>query len=386
MPRVVRISLEGIGEYFESLDDPRSDVNQKHPFVSVIVIAVMAVLAGADGPTAIARWAALKAGFLARHLDLPHGVPKKDVFLRVLSALKPEAFQACFGEWLEALRSRAQAATDVPRPVLAVDGKTLRRTHDRGNGLGPLHAVSVWAAEYGMTLAQVACAEKSNEITAIPELLRLVHLKGAIITIDAMGTQTAIAKQIVEGGADYVLALKGNQSGLHQSVMAYGNHHQQRGCHGIGARRHVTEETGHGRAERREYIQFPVPADLPDRERWPGLKTLGMATLTCRRNGKETTETRYFLSSLPMGVKHFAHAVRSHWAIENSCHWSLDFTYREDESRHRDRRLRENFAWLNRFTLSLLKQHPAKISQVMKRRSCGWNENFLLEVLTSKTT
>lgn len=386
MPRVVRIGLEEIGEYFESLDDPRSDINQKHPFVSVIVIAVMAVLAGADGPTAIARWAALKAGFLVKHLDLPHGAPKKDVFLRVLRALKPEAFQTCFGEWLEALRSRAQAATGVTRPVLSVDGKTLRRSHDRGNGLGPLHAVSVWAAEYGMTLAQVACAEKSNEITAIPELLRLVSLKGAIITIDAMGTQTAIAKQIVDGGADYVLALKGNQSGLHQSVMAYVNHHQQRGFRGIGARRHVTEETGHGREERREYIQFPVPADLPDRERWSGLKTLGVATLTCRREGKPTSETRYFLSSLPMGVKQFAHAVRSHWAIENSCHWSLDFTYREDESRHRDRRLRENFAWLNRFTLSLLKQHPARISQSMKRQSCGWNENFLLEVLTSKTT
>lgn len=386
MPKAVRIGLEEIGEYFESLDDPRSDINQKHPFVSVIVIAVMAVLAGADGPTAIARWAALKAEFLARHLDLPHGVPKKDVFLRVLSALKPEAFQACFGEWLEALRSRAQAASGVTRPVLAVDGKTLRRSHDRKHGLGPLHAVSVWAAEYGMTLAQVACAEKSNEITAIPELLRLVQLEGAILTIDAMGTQTAIAEQIVDAGADYVLALKGNQSGLHQSVLAYVNHHQQRGLQGLGARRHVTEETGHGRAEHREYLQFPVPADLPDRERWSGLKTLGVATIVCQRDGKQTRETRYFLSSLPMGVKQFAHAVRSHWAIENSCHWSLDFTYREDDSRHRDRRLRENFAWLNRFTLSLLKQHPAKISQSMKRQSCGWNENFLLEVLVGKTT
>lgn len=386
MPKSVRIGLEEIGDYFESLDDPRSDINQKHPFVSVMVIAVMAVLAGADGPTAIARWAALKAEFLARQLDLPHGAPKKDVFLRVLSALKPDAFQACFGAWLEALRRRAEAATGVTQPVYAVDGKTLRRTHDRGNGLGPLHSVSVWAAEYGMTLAQVACAEKSNEITAIPQLLKLVNLQGAIITIDAMGTQTAIAEQVVDAGADYVLALKGNQPGLHQSVVAYVEHHRQRGFRSIGARRYVTEESGHGREERREYIQFPVPDDLPDRERWPGLKTLGVATLVCQRDGKETTETRYFLSSLLLGVKQFAQAVRSHWAIENSCHWSLDFTYREDEARHRDQRLRENFAWLNRFTLSLLKQHPGKLSQSMKRQSCGWNENFLLEVLLGKTS
>ncbi len=386
MPKVVRVGLEEVGEYFESLDDPRSDVNQRHPFVSIIVIAVMAVLSGADGPTAIARWAALKAGFLSNHLDLPHGVPKKDVFLRVLSALKPAAFQACFGVWLDALRTRAQAATGVTKPVLSVDGKTLRRTQDRANGLGPLHSVSVWAAEYGITLAQVACDEKSNEITAIPELLALVNLEGAIITIDAMGTQTAIAEQVAAARADYVLALKGNQPGLHQSVVAYVEHHRERGFQGVGVRRHVTEETGHGREERREYLQFSVPDDLPDRERWAGLKTLGIATLVCRRDGKETTETRYFLSSLPLGVKQFAQAVRSHWAIENSCHWSLDFTYREDEVRHRDRHLRENFAWLNRFTLSLLKQHPAKISQVMKRRSCGWNENFLLEVLFGKTS
>ena len=381
-----RIDLEEICEHFESLEDPRSAINQKHPFVSVIVIAVMAVLAGADGPTAIARWAAIKADFLRQHLDLPHGVPRKDVFLRVLSAVHPEAFQACFSAWLEALRSRAEAATGTTRPILAVDGKTLRRTHDSKNGLGPLHSVSVWAADYGMTLAQTACAEKSNEITAIPEVLKLVRLEGSIVTIDAMGTQTAIAEQIVESQADYVLALKGNQESLYQSVIAYVNRQLDRNFKGIGARQHVTRETGHGRKEIRRYVQMPVPADLPGQERWKGLTTIGLAMLTCQRDGKETVETRYFISSLPVGVKLFARAVRSHWAIENSCHWSLDFTYREDEARHRDRRLRENFAWLNRFTLSLLKQHPAKISQVMKRRSCGWNENFLLEVLFGKTT
>ena len=386
MAKKVRIGLEEIGEYFESLEDPRYDINQKHPFISVIVIAVMAVLAGADGPTAIAKWAGFQAEFLRRHLVLPNGVPKKDVFLRVLSALQPEAFQACFYAWLEAVRGRVEETTEVSQPVLAVDGKTLRRSHDRKNGLGPLHSVSVWAADFGMTLAQTACEEKSNEITAIPELLKLVHIQGAIITIDAMGTQTAIAEQIVDSKADYVLALKGNQDGLYQSVMAYVNRQLETDFKGTGARRHITQEKGHGREEIRHYIQMPVPEDLPGQERWKGLKTIGLAMLTCQRDGKETFETRYFISSLPMGVKLFARAVRAHWGIENSCHWSLDFTYREDELRIRNQHLRENFAWLNRFTLSLLKQHPAKLSQVMKRRGCGWNTDFLREVLFGKTT
>lgn len=345
----------------------------------------MAVLAGADGPTAIADWAALKAEFLLAHLALPHGIPRKDVFLRVLSALRPDAFQACFCAWLETLRVRAAAATDVTRPILAVDGKTLRRSHDRKHGRGPLHSVSVWAADFGLTLAQTACAEKSNEITAIPEVLKLVHLPGAIITIDAMGTQTAIAEQIVDSQADYVLALKGNQEGLHDCVMAYVNRQRENDFQGIGARRKETRETGHGREELRQYIQMPVPKDLPGQERWKGLKTIGVAKLTCRRDDQETSETRYFISSLPVGVTLFARAVRGHWGIENSCHWSLDFTYREDQSRIRDVHLRENFAWLNRFTLSLIKQHPGKRSLVMKRRSCGWNDNFLLEVLLGNT-
>lgn len=386
MAKRVRMGLDEIGEYFESLEDPRYDINQKHPFISIIVIAVMAVLAGADGPTAIADWAEFKAEFLLRHLSLPNGVPKKDVFLRVLSSLQPEAFQACFTAWLAALRTQAEESTGVSQPILAVDGKTLRRSHDRKNGLGPLHAVSVWAADYGMTLAQTACEEKSNEITAIPELLKLVHIQGAIITIDAMGTQTAIAEQIVDSQADYVLCLKGNQAGLHQSVMAYVNRQLESNFRGIGARRLVTTETGHGREETRHYVQLPVPADLPGQERWKGLKTIGVVMQTCLREGTERAEVRYFLSSLPVGVKLFARAVRAHWGIENSCHWSLDFTYREDQSRIRNQHLRENFAWLNRFTLSLLKQHPAKMSQVMKRRGCGWNENFLLEVLYGKTT
>jgi predicted transposase YbfD/YdcC len=321
---------------------------------------------------------------LRKCLPLPNGIPRKDVYRRVLSALKPDAFQACYASWLKSLRAKAEAATGVKQPLLTVDGKTLRRSHDRSKGLGALHSVSVWAADFGLTLGQVACAEKSNEITAIPEVLKRVHIEGAIITIDAMGTQTAIAKQIVEGKADYVLALKGNQGTLHQAAIDYVDEQLANDFAGIDARQHITREKGHGREETRIYIQMPAPKTLPGFGRWKGLMTIGVAMLTCLRDGKETSEIRYFISSLAMGVKRFAHAVRGHWGIENTCHWSLDFTYREDESRIHDENLRENFAWLNRFTLSLLKQRPGRDSLVMKRRCCGWNDDFLMEILTGQ--
>jgi predicted transposase YbfD/YdcC len=382
MADIHRIGLDEVVRHFEELEDPRSTINRRHPLVSVVVIALMAVLAGASGPTAIAKWAALKEEFLLETLDLPNGIPCKDVFRRVLVLLKPNAFQACFANWLQSLRVTAAAATGVEQPVLAVDGKTARRSHDRSKGLGALHSVSVWASEFGLSLGQVACAEKSNEITAIPELLRLVDIKGAIITIDAMGTQKAIAEQIIESEADYVLALKGNQGTLHQAVINYINEQSENDFANVTARRHVTEETGHGRKTTRSYIQMPVPQTLPGLELWKGLKSLGMVVSECLRNGKETVEIRYYISSLAVSVKRFAHAVRGHWGIENSCHWSLDVTYREDESRIQNKHMRENFAWLRRLTLSLLKQHPGRESVAMKRRSCGWSDDFMMEVLT----
>jgi predicted transposase YbfD/YdcC len=285
------------------LEDPRSSINQKHPLVSVVVISMMAVLAGAGGPTAIAKWAKLKAEFLLQVLDLPNGIPRKDVFRRVLSLIKPDAFQRCFVSWLQSLRDDAAEATGVDKPILAVDGKTLRRSHDRKKGLGALHSVSVWASEFGLSLGQVACEEKSNEITAIPELLRLVDIKGTIITIDAMGTQKAIAAQIIDGKADYVLALKGNQETLHQQVMDYMDEQAEDDFANVKARRHVTLEKGHGRQESRVYVQMPVPQDLRGLELWKGLKSIGMATLICVRDGQETIETRYYISSLEVSVK-----------------------------------------------------------------------------------
>jgi len=383
MADLQRVSLDEVVAHFQELEDPRSTINQRHPLDSVLVIALLAVLAGAGGPTAIARWAALKQDLLLQVLDLPNGIPRKDVFRRVLMALKPAAFQACFAGWLQSLRTEAAAETGIEQPILPVDGKTLRRSHDRDKGLGALHSVSVWASEYGLSLGQVACDEKSNEITAIPELLRLVDIKGAIITIDAMGTQKAIAEQIVEGGADYVLALKGNQGTLHQAVIDYIDEQLEGDL--TDAQELVTTEKGHGREETRTYLQLPAPKSLPGFMLWKGLKSIGLVTLCCVRDGKQTVDVRYYINSLAVNVKQFARSVRGHWGIENGCHWSLDMTFREDESRLRERHLRENFAWLNRFALSLLKQHPGRQSVVMKRRSCGWSDAFLMEVVTGST-
>jgi predicted transposase YbfD/YdcC len=386
MTKVIRTGLDEVVAQFDKLEDPRSSINRQHPLVSVVVIALMAVLAGAGGPTAIAAWAESKKEWLSKLLPLPRGVPRKDVFRRVLMLLSPAAFQACFSNWVQSLYAKAAEANEVAQPVYAVDGKTARRSHDHGNGLGALHSVSVWASDVGLSLGQVACAEKSNEITAIPELLRLVDINGAIITIDAMGTQKAIVEQIIDSKADYVLALKGNQESLHQAVIDYIDKQSENDFADVEARRLLTTNKGHGREEVRSYIQMPVPQDLPGLELWKGLKTIGVVVSACVRDGKETIERRYYISSLSVGVKRFAHAVRSHWGIENSCHWSLDFTFREDESRLRQKNLRENFAWLNRFVLSLLKQHSGNQSIVMKRRICGWNENFLLQVLMGTTT
>lgn len=259
MSSIQRSGVDEIVRHFAELEDPRSSINLQHPLVSVVVISLMAVLAGANGPTAIAKWAALKEESLVKALDLPHGIPRKDVFRRVLMALKPAAFQVCFANWLRSLRDAAATATGVEQPVLAVDGKTARRSHDRKNGLGALHSVSVWASDFGLSLGQVACSEKSNEITAIPELLRLVDIKGAIITIDAMGTQKAIAEQIIEGEADYVLALKGNQGTLHQAVIDSIVGRWEDDFASVKARQYQTKETAHGRQETRNYIQMPVP-------------------------------------------------------------------------------------------------------------------------------
>ena len=375
-------TLAEIAKHFDTLEDPRCHINRRHPLTSVVVIAIMAILAGANGPTAIARWALAKKEFLCNSLPLPSGVPCKDVFRNVLTLLNPHVFQACFTDWLQSLRLDAMEKLKIDRPILNVDGKTLRRSHDRAEGLSALHSVSVWASELGLSLGQVACAEKSNEITAIPEVLRLVDIAGAILTIDAMGTQKAIAKQIVDGEADYVLALKGNHEKFHDAVIDYIATHVENDFADVDARQLFVTETLHGQTETRIYTHMSVPKDLPMLDEWAGLKSIGTVVRCYKKDGKEMSDIRYYISSLKVGVKLFARAVRGHWGIENGCHWTLDMTFREDESRIRGKKIRENFAWLNRLALSLLKQHPSKDSIAMKRRICGWDDAFLLEVLT----
>jgi predicted transposase YbfD/YdcC len=379
--------VQGIVRHFQDIEDPRSRVNQRHLLVDVIVIAILGVIAGADGPTAIAVWARAQAPWLRQHLRLPHGIPSRDTIGRVLQALKPAAFQECFAAWLSLLHA-APACDEVdseqlPRHI-AIDGKCLRRSHDRGRGLGPLYLVNAWATERGIALGQLATEEKSNEITAIPQLLDQLDLNGAVVTIDAAGCQKNIADEIISGGGDYVLALKGNQENLHREVVGLFDDLLANDFRDTAVSHCVEREEGHGRAEQRDYYQISVPKNFPESEKWTGLKTFGLAIRRCLVQGKETIEKRYYIVSLPRHKNRFAGYVRGHWSIENTLHWVLDMTFREDESRVRDRCLADNLGWLRRLAVTLLKQHPSRQSIIMKRRLAGWSIDFLMQVLTGK--
>ncbi len=375
-----RSNLDEITASFATLEDPRAEINRRHPLPSVLVIAVLAVLAGAAGPTAIARWARYKEELLTGILDLPRGVPGKDVFRRVLMLLKPDAFEAAFNAWIARLRDEAVASTGVDRPIVAIDGKTARRSHDAKHDLGARHVVTAWAGEYGLALGQEVGAAKSNEITAIAELLKKIDVRGGIVTIDAMGARKAIAEEVVRGKADYVPALKRNHESRHREVVAYIDEPLEGELE--GGEETTTVDRGHGREEHRTSLQLPVPKDLPGRREWKGLKSVGVVTSRRIKGGEESIEIRYYLSSLPVDVALFARAVRGHWSVENACHWSLDVTFREDDSRIRERVLGSNITWQYRFTLSILKQHPdRRQSLIMKRRGCGWSDKFLMEVI-----
>lgn len=267
-------SLKSIAEHFEKLPDPQSEVNREHLLVDVIVISIGAILAGADGPTAIAVWvqSPSMSVWLKQHLALPHGIPSKDTDRRVRQRLQPEAFPCCFEVWLQSL------AGTLGVRFLAIDGKTLRGSRDRKNEPGSLHLVSVWGTEHKLTLAQVATSEKFNEITANPQVLDLVDVKNAIVTVDAMGTQNAIAAKIVDGGGDDVLPVKGNPGGLEQAVTDFFADHMEDDFARVKVSRFETTETHHVRVEQRSYFQVNVPDDLPGRQRWKGLRTLGLVS------------------------------------------------------------------------------------------------------------
>lgn len=395
MATIADQEVQGMLAHFADLKDPRSKVNQLHLLGDIIVISICGVLAGADGPTAIGKWAKANEPWLRKHLALPNGVPSHDVIRRVLATVQPQAFQKCFVSWLESLRGDAADDGDndeadekakADKRHISIDGKALRRSHDRRRGLGPLQLVAAWANDSGITLGQLATEEKSNEITAIPELLEQIDVKGAVVTIDAMGCQKEIAQKIVAGGGDFVLALKGNHRKLFKAVRDLFFQYFDEDFAGVSVSVHEERDEGHGRCETRTYYQVTAPSDLPGFKSWANLKTIGLAIRVSVSNGEETVEMRYYISSLRRNGKQFARYVRGHWGIENTLHWSLDMTFREDESRTRGRRIADNLAWLRRMALSLLKQHPSKDSLAMKRRLCGWSTPFLLEVLTGKAT
>lgn len=382
--------INGIVRHFEEMDDPRSPINRLHLLVDVIVISILGVVAGADGPLAIAKWADAQEHWLKRYLRLPNGVPSRDTIRRVLQSLKPSAFQQCFAAWLTSLYEEQAVAEkdqqEEPLRQIALDGKCLRRSHARGRGLGAMYLVSAWATDRGIALGQLAVEEKSNEITAIPQLLDQLDLTGAVVTIDAAGCQRNIADEIIAGGGDFVLALKGNQETLYRDVTDLFARLLEEDFGDTPVSRHEERERGHGRTEERYYYQISVPTDFPQREKWTGLKTFGLAVRRSIAGGKETIDHRYYISSLSRHGRRFAGCVRGHWSIENNLHWVLDMTFREDESRVRERCLADNLGWLRRLALTLLKQHPGKDSIAMKRRLAGWSVDFLMQVLTGKTT
>ena len=380
----VSVSFDSIIKHFELLPDPRHTRNRRHELVDVIVIAVSGVIVGCDGPTSIERWAKAKEDWLRELLALPNGIPSRDCIRRVLSALKPEAFQTCFQSWIAACLVDSEMDS---QPTIAIDGKTLRRSHDRAAGLGPLHLVSAWASEHGLALGQVATEEKSNEITAIPELIDQIDVKGAIVTIDAMGCQKEIAKKIVTEKGDYVLAVKENQPKLYQAIQEVFCGHLENDLQHVPHRRHETRETGHGRSDERYYYLAKLPRDFPLRKEWPSVKAIGMAVrITEKSDGTTSDDVRYFIVSRTLSGERFAQAVRGHWGIENSLHWVLDVTFDEDQSRTRNRHMANNLSWLRRFAISLLKRHPSPDSIKGKRERAGWSNDFLMQVLVAQRT
>ena len=378
MAKIQSDDIVSIAHFFKQLDDPRCHVNRLHELADLIVISILAVIAGADGPKAIGLWAEANAQWLQQYLKLPHGIPSHDTIGRLLAALKPEAFQSCFQQWIESLQGKLKSEQ---QEIIAIDGKALRRSHDQRRGLGPLFLVSAWAVRGGMSLGQLATAEKSNEITAIPQLLSRINVNKAIVTIDAAGCQRKIAAKIVAGGGDYVLALKGNQKHLYRAVVDYFAEHIMNDFEELTVRQHQEVVKGHGRTDTLNYYQYAAPDSLPHKDLWKGLRTIGVAIRISEKNGKETSDVRYYLSSLRLGVKQFASAARGHWGIENTLHWCLDVTFREDENRVRDRYAADNLAWLKRFAISLLKQCTDKESIAMRRRMAGWNANYLAQVV-----
>jgi predicted transposase YbfD/YdcC len=363
-----------LATHFARLRDPRVRGRCDHRLLDIVVLAVCAVVANCDDWQQIALFCRERHDWFARFLPLPNGIPSHDTFERVFDGLDPAAFQACFRSWVEAVT----ATLDIPH--IAIDGKTLRGSGRTDLARSPLHLVSAWATAAHLSLGQVAVDAKSNEITAIPKLLDLLDLKGAFVTIDAMGCQTKIAARIVQAGGDYVLAVKGNQEGLLDAVqhcVETAMDAPEPGRYEIA----TTTAVGHGRTDRRTVVVVPTPAGLPGRSAWPSLRAVGMSVAERTIGETTTAETRYFILSRMVSAAALAGLTRAHWSIENNLHWQLDVTFAEDANRVSGRTAAENLGLLRRLAVSLLKRESSKLSLKCKRIRAAINNNYLETVL-----
>lgn len=367
----------GFLAHFARLEDPRQSAKTLYPLSEVLLVSLCAVICGADSWVEVSTFGKMKLEFLRRFLPFKDGVPSHDTFGDVFAALDPEAFRDCFIAWTASLARHIEG-------VVAIDGKTLRRSFDRANGQAAIHMVSAWSSSQHLVLGQEKVAEKSNEITAIPKLLDLLSLKGAIVTIDAIGCQTAIARKIVDKDADYVLALKGNQETLHRDIELFFQEQVARDFADARFDHHTTVDADHGRIEERDcWVTDDIDWLRELHADWPALRSIVMIRAQRTLNGQTSSEARFFISSFAPDACQLAEAVRAHWGIENRLHWVLDMTFREDESRIRKDNAPHNAAILKHMALNMLKKAPSRRSIRLKRKSAGWDNEFLQSVLVT---
>ena len=368
---------DSIVAYFEDLDDPRvENHNHRHKLHDLLVITLLGTICGADTWADICEFGSAKEEWLKTFLELPHGIPSHDTFSRVFSLLDAKAFEQCFSNWIDSL------SIDVTNEIIAIDGKTLRGSGNSKQKNSAIHMVSAWAAENRVLLGQVKTSEKSNEITAVPELLKQLDIKDSIVTLDAMGCQTQIAKDIINKGANYVLSLKENHPTLYQDVRSIFQKGETTLYKKILHKQKIEKVKDHGRIERRRYTLISARDNLLFELRWPGLKGIGMVEVKRTVNHKTTYSTRYFLTSLDEDIDGFMRAVRQHWQIEINLHWSLDVSFNEDQSRVRLGNAAENLGIMRRIALNLIKQNKTrKVGVSAKRKRAGWDNQFLFDVL-----
>lgn len=367
-----------IFKYFHDINEPRSS-NKRHKLIDMITIGICAVICGADGYEAIEEFGNARYEWFETFLELPHGIPSHDTIGRVFSRLNPEEFERAFLKWIYEVRKISCGQ------IIAIDGKTLRRSYDKNSAKAAIHMVSAWASENRLILGQIKTEEKSNEITAIPELLSLLEIQGCIVTIDAMGTQKEIASRIINKGGDYVPALRGNQKNLYEDVKLFFEDARQRDFKDIPVSYYEETDGGHGRVEVRRYRTVEDIEWLYGKENWKGLNIIGMAESERHIGNKISIETRYYISSIENNAEKSGRAIRSHWGIENSVHWTLDITFREDESRIRKGYGPENIAVMRHIALNMLRNETSseKKSIRLRRLRAGWDNAYLKKVLYS---